>query len=176
MNPYGQAGDNSPKWYAIYTRSRHEFKVNHKLTDKQLETFLPVVKSLHRWKDRKKLIERPLFSGYLFLRCQMDAYKYLEILKTNGVVRVLGINKRELSPIPDEEIESVRILIENKATINYHPYVKEGDRVEIVNGPLTGAKGILVRRELYKSTVVVSVHLLGRSISVEVDSCDIEAC
>jgi len=106
----------------------------------------------------------------------MNDYKYLDILKTNGVVRVLGTNKRELSPIPDEEIESVRILTENKATINYHPYVKEGDRVEIVNGPLTGAKGILVQKELYKSTVVVSLHLLGRSISVEVDSCDIEAC
>jgi len=91
-------------------------------------------------------------------------------------VRVLGTNKRELSPIPNEEIESVRILTENQATINYHPYLKEGDRVEIVNGPLTGAKGILVRKELYKSTVVVSLHLLGRSISVEVDSCDIEAC
>jgi len=176
MNHYSQGGNNSPKWYAIYTRSRHEFKINHKLTDKQLETFLPVVKSLRRWKDRKKYIERPLFSGYLFLHCQMDDYKYLEILKTNGVVRVLGTNRRELSPIPDEEIESVRILTENNPFINYHPYVKEGEKVEIVNGPLTGAQGILARRELYKSTVVVSVHLLGRSISVEVDSCDIEAC
>ena len=176
MNHCNQGGDSFPKWYAIYTRSRHEFKVNHKLTDKQYETFLPVVKSLRRWKDRKKYIERPLFSGYLFLRCQMDDDKYLEILKTNGVVKILGSNQRELSPIPDEEIESIRILTENVATINYHPYVKEGESVEIVNGPLTGAKGILVHRELYKSTVVVSVHLLGRSISVKVDSCDIEAC
>ncbi|TKJ34751.1 hypothetical protein CEE39_02180 [bacterium (candidate division B38) B3_B38] len=176
MNPYEQEGDSYPKWYAIYTRSRHEFKVNHKLTGKQFETFLPVVKSLRRWKDRKKYIERPLFSGYLFLHCQMDDYKYLEILKTSGVVRILGNNKSELSPVPDEEIESIRILTENEAIINYHPYVKEGESVEIVNGPLTGAKGILVHRELYKSTVVVSVHLLGRSISVEVDSCDIEAC
>jgi len=176
MNHNCQEGDGAPKWYGIYTRSRHEFKVNHKLTGKQYNTFLPVVKSLRRWKDRKKYIERPLFSGYLFLRCQMDDYKYLEILKTDGVVRVLGTNKRELSPIPDEEIESVRILTENSPFINYHPYVKEGDSVEIINGPLAGAKGILLRRELYKSTVVVSVHLLGRSISVEVDSCDIEAC
>ena len=176
MNHCDQGGDSFPEWYAIYTRSRHEFKVNHKLTDKQFETFLPVVKSLRRWKDRKKYIERPLFSGYLFLHCQMDDDKYLEILKTSGVVSILGNNKRELSPIPDEEIESIRILTENVATINYHPYVKEGESVEIVNGPLTGAKGILIRRELYKSTVVVSVHLLGRSISVEVDSCDIDAC
>ena len=176
MNHHDQGEDSFPKWYAIYTRSRHEFKVNHKLTGKQYKTFLPVVKSLRRWKDRKKYIERPLFSGYLFLRCQMDDYKYLEILKTNGVVRVLGTNKMQLSPISNEEIESVRILTKNDTTINYHPYVKEGERVEIVSGPLTGSKGVLVQRELYKSTVVVSVHLLGRSISVEVDSCDIEAC
>ncbi|MDH5713971.1 MAG: UpxY family transcription antiterminator [Candidatus Aminicenantes bacterium] len=176
MSHFGQGNDGCPEWYAVFTRSRHEFKVDHRLSDKQFETFLPVVKSLRRWKDRKKFIERPLFSGYLFLRCQMDNEKYLEILKTSGVVRILGNNKKELSPISDEEIKSIRILTENKATINHCPYVKEGEMVEIVNGPLTGAKGILIRRELYKSTVVVSVHLLGRSISVEVDSCDMMAC
>lgn len=176
MSHYEQGEDSLSKWYAIYTRSRHEFKVNHKLTEKQFETFLPIIKSLRRWKDRKKYIEIPLFSGYLFLRCQMDDYKYLDVLKTSGVVKILGNNKRELFPIPDEEIESIRILTENDTTINNHPYVKEGKRIEIVSGPLVGSTGILVRRELYKSTVVVSVHLLGRSISVEVDSCDIEAC
>ncbi|MFB0518081.1 MAG: transcription termination/antitermination protein NusG [Acidobacteriota bacterium] len=176
MSHFSKGEDGCPKWYAVYTRSRHEFKVDHRLSEKQFETFLPVVKSLRRWKNRKKYIERPLFSGYLFLRCQIDDDKYLEILKTSGVVRVLGNNKKELSPLPDEEIESIRILTEKKSTINYYPYVKEGEMVEIVNGPLTGAKGILIRRELYKSTVVVSVHLLGRSISVEVDSCDMMAC
>jgi len=103
----------------------------------------------------------------------MDNYKHLEILKTKGVVRVLGINKKELSTIPHEEIESIRILTENNATINSHPYVKEGSSVEIISGPLAGAKGILIEKDVYKSTIVVSIHLLGRSISVEVDSCDI---
>lgn len=173
---YSQEIDNYPKWYAIYTRSRHEFKVSQELSRKQFRTFLPAFKSLRRWKDRKKYIEIPLFPGYLFLHCQMDNYKHLEILKTNGVVRVLGTNKRDLSTIPDEEIESIKILTENTATINYHPYVKEGSSVEIVNGPLAGAKGVLTEKDLYKSKVVVSIHLLGRSISVEVDSCDIEPC
>ncbi len=165
--------ENNFKWYAIYTRSRHEFKVNKELSRKQFDTFLPVANSLRRWKDRKKYIETPLFPGYLFINCQMDNYKHLEILKTKGVVRVLGINKKELSTIPHEEIESIRILTENNATINSHPYVKEGSSVEIISGPLAGAKGILIEKDVYKSTIVVSIHLLGRSISVEVDSCDI---
>jgi len=172
----GQGKDDASKWYAIYTRSRHEFKANNELITKQFETFLPVVNSLRRWKDRRKYIDIPLFPGYLFLHCNMDNYKYLDILKTNGVVRVLGANKRELSTIPDEEIESIKILTENIATINYHPYVKEGHSVEMVRGPLAGAKGILIKRDLYKSKVVVSIHLLGRSVSVELDSCDIEPC
>jgi len=171
---YSQEKENYSKWYAIYTRSRHEFKVNQELTQKQFYTFLPAVKSLRRWKDRKKYIEIPLFPGYLFLLCHMDNYKYLEILKTNGVVRVLGTNKRDLSTIPAEEIESIKILTKNNAIINYHPYVKEGDSVEIVGGPLTSVKGILVEKDLYKSKVIVSIHLLGRSIWVEVDSCDIK--
>jgi transcriptional antiterminator NusG len=171
---YSQEIDNSPKWYAVYTRSRHEFRVSQELSRKQFMTFLPVFKSLRRWKDRKKYIEIPLFPGYLFLHCKMNNYKHLEILKTNGVVKVLGTNKRDLSTIPDEEIESIKILTENKATINYHPYMREGSNVEIVNGPLAGAKGILTERDLYKSKVVVSIHLLGRSFSVEVESCDIE--
>jgi len=172
----GQEKDVVSKWYAIYTRSRHEFKVNQELSGKQFDTFLPAINSLRRWKDRKKYIETPLFPGYLFLHCQMDDYKHLEILKTNGVVRVLGTNKKELSTIPEEEIESIKILTENRAIINYHPYVKEGDQVEIVSGPLAGAKGILVEKDMYKSTVVVSIRMLGRSISAEVDSCDIAPC
>jgi transcriptional antiterminator NusG len=164
--------ENSLKWFAIYTRSRHEFKVNKELSQKQFDTFLPVINSLRRWKDRKKYIEIPLFPGYLFINCQMDNHEHLEILKTKGVVRVLGTNKNKLSVIPDDEIKSIKILIENRATISYHPYVKEGDQVVIVRGPLAGAKGILIEKDMYKSTVVVSIHLLGRSISVKVDSCN----
>ncbi len=168
--------DKSLKWYAIYTRSRHEFKVNQELARKQFDTFLPAVKSLRRWKDRKKYINIPLFPGYLFLHCQMDDHKYLEIQKTNGVVKVLGKNKRELFSIPDEEIESVRILTENKTTIKHHPYVKEENSIEIVNGPLAGTKGILTEKDSHKSTIVVTIHLIVKSISCEVDNSDIEPC
>jgi len=106
----------------------------------------------------------------------MDDHKYLEILKTNGVVKVLGKNKRELFSIPNEEIESVKILTENKTTINNHPYVKEENNIEIVNRHLAGAKGILTEKNSHKSTIVVTIHLIEKSISVEVDNSDIEPC
>ncbi len=161
-------------WYAIYTQSRHEQKVCERFTRKEIETFLPLVERWSRRRDRRKRINLPLFPGYLFVHSKMDAYAHLEILKIDGVVRILG-NDGKLIPIPDEQIFAIQALIKNGMAITPFPYLKEGMRVRVVNGPLIGIEGILLKTRPQKHRLVISVNLLKESVSVEIDELDVEA-
>jgi transcription elongation factor/antiterminator RfaH len=160
-------------WYAIYTQSRHDQKVLERLTRKEIESFLPLVERWSRRRDRRKRINLPLFPGYLFVRSQMDAYSHLEILKTDGVVRILG-NDGKPTPIPDEQIFAIQALIKNGMAVTSHLYLKDGMKVRIVNGPLIGIEGILLKTQPKKHRFIISVDLLQESVSVEIDELDIE--
>ena len=160
-------------WYAVYTRSRHEQKANERLLEKKVETFLPLIERWSRRKDRRKRIHIPLFPGYLFVRTLLGAKNHLEILKTDGVVRILGNNENPI-PIPDEQIHAIQSLIRNGVAIERHPYLKEGMKVRVVNGPLTGIEGILLKTQAKRNRLVISVDLLQESVSVEMDDRDIE--
>jgi transcription antitermination factor NusG len=160
-------------WYAIYVRSRHEFKVLDRLSRAGIEVFLPTVERLSRWKDRRKIVTFPLFPGYLFVHINRSHQDMLAVLKTDGVVRFLSSRRGEPEPVPTEQIMSLKRLVESKETINPYPFLKEGERVRIIRGPLTGAIGILVRR--YDQHIfVVSIDILGRSVSVKIDATDVE--
>lgn len=160
-------------WYAVRTRSNYEFKVNYLLGKKSLNTFYPAVLKWSRRKDRKKKVLRPLFPGYLFVECAADAYDWLEIKKTDGVVNILG-NKNVPQSIPPEQIDSVRKILEAGIDPLPHPYLKIGDRVVVVDGPLRGAVGIFERFNDKKGSLVISVDLLGRSLAAEVDNNVVE--
>ena len=160
-------------WYAIYTRSKHEQKVNDRLGRKHIETFLPLIERWSRRKDRRKRIKLPLFPGYLFVRAEMDANTYLEILKTDSVVRVL-CNEDQPAPIPYEQVHAIQVLIKNGIAVTPIPYLREGRRVRVVNGPLMGMEGILLKTKPNKHRLVLSVDLLQESVSVEIDELDIE--
>jgi len=108
---------NGAHWYAVYVRSRHEFKIFNRLTESGIETFLPVVERLSRWKDRKKLVSFPLFAGYLFVHISKDYNDILSVLKTHGVVRFLGIVPGEPEPVPDEQIAYLKKLVESRFII-----------------------------------------------------------
>lgn len=161
-------------WYAIYVRSRHEFKVFDRLTRAGIEAFLPSVERLRKWKDRKKIINFPLFPGYLFVRIRRSALDIMKVLKTDGVVRFVGFEPRKPEAIPEEQIESLQRLIESKEDINPYPYLKEGQRVRVKRGPLQGAEGILVKRK-DRHLLIVSIDILMRSVSVQIDASDVEA-
>ncbi|MFH0772168.1 MAG: UpxY family transcription antiterminator [Candidatus Omnitrophota bacterium] len=163
----------SLNWYAVRTRSNYEFKVNDLLTKKSLNAFCPTILKWSRRKDRKKKIARPLFTGYLFVECFSSAEDWLEVKKTEGVVNILG-SGRTPQPIPSEQIDSVRKLIDSGVNPIPHPYLKLGDRVVVVDGSLRGAVGIFERFNDKKGTLVVSVDLLGRSIAAEVDNSAVE--
>ncbi len=153
------------RWYAVYTVVRHEKAADRALKQKQIETFLPLREITSQWKDRKKRVLLPLFPGYLFVSTTLD-YK-LDILNTPGIVRILGMSGAP-APIPDDQIESIRTLLDSKVPFDPHPYMTEGKMVIVSHGPLQGIIGrILKRRGLNK--LILSVDLIKRAVSVEVD-------
>ncbi len=161
-------------WYAVHVRSRHEFKVLGRLTKAGIDAFLPVVERLNKWKDRKKLVSFPLFPGYLFVHIHKIYDTMLAVLKTPGVVRFIGIIPGEPEPVPEEQIISLKKLIENKEALDPYPYLKEGQRVRIKKGPLAGASGILVKRA-EQHILVLSVDILQQGVSIKIDASDVES-
>lgn len=160
-------------WYCIYVKSRHEFKVFERLTKAGIEAFLPAVERLRRWKDRKKLVKFPLFPGYLFVYMNKSYELMLRVLKTPGVVNFLKNPSGEPEPVPEEEIIPLRKAIENGKEIDPYPYLKEGHRIRIKSGPLAGATGILKKKEK-QHYLILSIHMLQRSISVKIDASEAE--
>lgn len=140
---------------------------------KRIEAFLPFIEHCGREKHSRKQIHLPLFLSYLLVRIEIDADIYLEILKTGGVVRVLCSDGRPAS-IPHEQIQAIQILTKNGMDITSHPYLKEGMRVQVVNGPLSGVDGILTEAKLHKHRLVLCVDLLQKSVCVEIDEFDVE--
>jgi transcription antitermination factor NusG len=157
------------KWYAVYTRSHHEQKVYDGLVDKTIEAFLPKYETMSRRRDRRKKIWLPLFPGYLFVHIPWDLKTYWDIIKTDGVVKILMVGPNLPAPVPDEEISSIRIVVESLLPLSPHPFIREGDRVRIIAGPLKGAQGILISRQGKEGKLVVGVELLNRAVSVTID-------
>jgi len=160
-------------WYAVHVRSRHEFKVFDRLTGSGVEAFLPVVERLSKWKDRKKLVNFPLFSGYLFVHIHKMYGDILHVLKTPGVVRLLGILPGEPEPVPDEQIFSLKRLVENKKDLDPYPYLKEGEMVRIKRGHLKGIEGLLIKKTGHHR-LVLSVDILQQGVSLKIDAEDVE--
>jgi transcription antitermination factor NusG len=158
------------QWYAIWTRSRHEQVVREQLEQKDVEAFLPTITKWSRWKDRRKKIDWPLFPGYCFAR--FDPQNRLSILKCAGVVSIVAFDGGEPAPIPEREIESIRLLLSSSLAFDPCPLIKEGSLVEVAHGPLKGVSGRLIRKN-EKARLVLSVDLIGQAVSVEVDAADV---
>lgn len=158
------------EWYAVYTLVRHEKAVNLALAEKDIETFLPLREVLSRWKDRKKRIQLPFFPGYLFVN--IDLTEILDVLSRRSVVRILGLNGVPI-PVPVEQINAIRRLLESNLRYAPYPYFTQGKEVIVVNGPLQGVRGkILEVRGNYR--LVLSADLIQRSVSLEIDMKDVE--
>ena len=165
--------DKLGKWYAIHTRSRFEQKVYDGIYGKSIEVFLPRIQVMSRRKDRRKRILVPLFPGYVFVNTDLDPEEYLNILKTVGVVRLIGF-KGEPVPVKNEEIASLMILDGTDRTVHNRKYMSSGDMVMIMEGPLKGLVGFYLRHKDQSDKVVVSVELLHRSLEIEVEDWALE--
>ena len=160
-------------WFAVYTRCHHERSVDRMLCSRGITTFFPAIEVLSRRWDRPKTIQKPLFPGYLFINILPDPDYFLEVVKTAGVCYILGNNGRP-TPIPDEEVNSLKILLTEKRKVRRHPFLKIGDRVRVISGALKGAVGILVRAEDEKRQLVLSIELMRRSVAVWLHEEEVE--
>ena len=152
-------------WFALRVRSNHERITVAHLRERGYEEFAPSCKIERRWSDRTKQIDQFLFPGYIF--CRFDPNDRLPVMTAPGVVDVVGFGKIP-ERIPDAEVERVRRMVESGLPITPYPYMQVGQAVLIERGPLTGVEGILVEVK-GKVRLVVSVSLLQRSVSAEVD-------
>jgi len=157
-------------WYAVYTHSRAEKKVDMRLTEAGIETFLPMQKTLRQWSDRKKLIDRPVISSYIFVKAVPR--EFLTIRKTDGVVKIINIEGKP-AVIPEEQMVNLRILCGSDAdiTVNENIYIK-GDMVEVVYGTLAGLKGELIRIGR-KHKVVIRILEQGMNLTVDITAAAI---
>lgn len=167
-------GTEEQSWFALSVRSRHEFVVHDALRQKGIETFLPFVKKVRQWKDRKTSVEFPLFPGYLFVCICPRAEEFMKVIKIRGSVTLVSLRPGYPTPIPSEEIDSLKIVLDSGSAFDVYPQFKEGTRVRIKKGPLGGAEGILANRE-NQQVFMVNVDLLGRSVGVKIQAADIEA-
>ena len=160
-------------WYALHTRPRHEKVVVQRLAERRVETFLPVVTEVHRWSDRKKKVELPLFSCYVFAKFAPNKAERLNVLRVDGVLGLVGSHS-EGSAIPEEQIDAVRTLVDGAIPWSAYPFLKIGQRVRIRSGALDGVEGILVSRN-GSQTLVISVDAIQRSLAVRVEGYQVEA-
>lgn len=159
-------------WFAIVSRSRHEKMAAAALTNAGIATFLPIVSEAHHWSDRRKLVDVPLFPGYIFVQIPNLAESRLQVLKTTGVVRFVG-NQQGPVPVPEEEIAAVQKVLVEKLECSPYPFLQVGQRVRIRGGALDGIEGILVARDA-ACKLVISIQLIQRSLAVSVYNFDVE--
>lgn len=161
---------NKRRWYVLYLRSRYEKKVHDELERRGIESFLPTVVETRQWSDRKKKVRVPLFPGYHFVKIELT--QKLRVLEVVGVVRIVSIRGRP-SPVPDEQIESLKLIIASPRTIRRENPLSGGELVKVKSGPFAGAQGIVVRTK-NSTRVVVSLESIQQAVSVEVDAAALE--
>ena len=158
-------------WYAVYTRHQHEKLAARNLQLKKFEVFLPLFDVAHQWKDRTKKLSLPLFPGYVFLHAALA--QRVELLSTPGVGALVVFGGRP-AVIPEEQIGAVRRAIECKVQVEPFPYLRLGDRVRVMQGPLEGVEGILARARGGARRLILSVEMLQRSVAIEVEMSAVE--
>jgi transcription antitermination factor NusG len=152
-------------WYALWTHSHCEQLVTDQLEQQGFSPFLP---TLDGW--ARHLLKAPMFPGYLFLRHRMDKESYVRLQRVRGLAKVLGERWDRLVEIPESEMNPVRAAAAAKCRVLPFPYLREGQRARVVRGPLTGIEGILVESRPDRGLLVLSVHLLQRSVAMCVDA------
>jgi transcription elongation factor/antiterminator RfaH len=161
-------------WYALHTRNRFENVVYEGLERKSLEVFFPKILVVSKRRDRRKIIRVPMFPGYIFVKTDLHPNEHLEILKTTGSVRLIGMGSDRIpTPIPDDTVDSLKIMAVTDAPILIGTQFQKGEKVVVVSGPFTGVVGEFCR---YKGAdrVIVNIEVLGQFAAVEVAADEVE--
>lgn len=164
----------TPQWYAVQTRARSEKAISERLREQGLVTFVPLVVETRRWSDRKKKVELPLFSCYVFVKFVVsNSQERMSIHRTSGVFGIVSM-RGEAIPIPEEQIDALRTVVSEQIPWSAHPFLKVGRRVRIHGGSLDGVEGVLLSHNGDR-TVVISVDAIQRSLALRVEGYDLEA-
>ncbi len=159
-----------PHWYVACTVARHEKRVAEQLQSRGVPFSLPLYEAVHRWKDRRAIVQLPLFPGYVFVHVALC--DRLSVLTLPGVLRFVSFNGRPAA-LPDWELAAIHTALNARLRAEPHPYLKVGQRVRIKGGPMMGTEGILIRkRNRYR--LVLSVDLIMRSLALDVDASEVE--
>jgi transcription antitermination factor NusG len=160
------------RWYALHTRARHEKAIEQRLRDQGMETFVPTTVEVHRWSDRQKKVEVPLFSCYVFVRCALSAEDRTRVYQVESVHGFVGSRGSSL-PIPDEQIESIRKVLTQTAPWRLYPFLKVGQRVRVRGGAMDGVEGVFVS-ENGDHSLIISIDAIQRSMAVRIDGYHVE--
>jgi transcription antitermination factor NusG len=172
VQPTQQSTVDNIHWYAIQTRCKHEKKVAQQLIYDGVGVFLPLARVVHRWSDRAKTLDMPLFPTYLFVRTALSPGVRLKILQAGGVLGFVGKNGWG-TPIPDKDIEDVKTLVSAKVPCYVYPFLSKGRRVRVTSGCLQGIEGVLVE-SASERTLVLSVDVIHRSMVIRITDYEVE--
>jgi transcription termination/antitermination protein NusG len=156
-------------WFALRTPPRHEKQVHARLLGRGIPAFLPLWPRWSRWKDRRQRIEVPVFPGYCF--AHFAGPERLAVLRTAGVCSIVS-GPRGPEPVRNDEIEGIKTLLRSRLEYDPYPGLAEGMAVEVRRGPLTGVRGVLVRKER-RCRLVISVNVIRQGAAVEMDAADV---
>jgi transcription antitermination factor NusG len=159
-------------WFAVHTRPRYERKVERQLRERGIVSFLPVVRETHKWSDRLKTIDAPMFPCYLFVRISTAGHARSTVLGVPGVAGFVGVRRAAL-PIPAPEVEALQRLVASQLDCQPHFFVTTGQRVRILGGCLDGVEGQVVRYD-GGDRLVIAVSGIRRAVAVCVQGYDFE--
>jgi transcription antitermination factor NusG len=162
-----------PSWFAIQTRPRYEKKVTAELEEKGVKAFLPLHFATHQWSDRRRVVQLPIFTGYVFVWMAPLSNARISVLRTNGVISFVGV-RNVGSPIPNCEIEAIQAVLDGGAAFKPYPYLKVGQRVRVRGGYLDGVIGVLTAVNGHRG-LVISVDLIQRSIVMKIEGFRVES-
>jgi transcription antitermination factor NusG len=162
----------SAAWYAVHTMPRHEKKVFADLKAKEICSFLPLLSQRKKWSDRYRIVEEPVFAGYVFVRLEWTSPSRIALLGTKGVVSFVGV-RGVGTPIPESEINAIQQVLHRGVPFTERPFLKVGQRVRIRGGALDGLEGILQSLRDEKS-LVVSIESIQRSISITLSGYEVD--
>ena len=165
----GMDQPSQPRWHVLWTKSNCEQSVYEQLAGSGFEVLLPTVDKWSRRKQTRCLYRAPLFPGYLFVRHVIDKKSYIDICKARGLVRILGERWDKLATVPDDEIDAICRVNQSDLPRMPHPYLKVGQTVRIISGPLANVQGVFVKEESKRGLLVLSIEMLRRSLAVEID-------
>ena len=156
--------ESSKSWFAVHTRGRAEKVASLQIQAHGIEEFLPLYTARRQWFDRVKLVSLPLFSGYLFCRC--DRRGLAKVSSASAVANIVGFGDKQAT-VPDCEILAIKQLVTSGLRASPCPFMREGMMVRIRRGPLQGVTGHLLKIKS-QFRLVISVEMLHRSVSIEV--------